>query len=250
MEMMPTGLDCSLPTYTPAIVETQEVECAFSSMNVFLFTSLNVSISSAEIFSYVVDGELTHQDSIGNKESLGRGAVQYMSAGTGVIHSEMNDHPKDICRFLQVWLLPDRPGHVPQYGSLNTISAQRHNSLLAVLQGTGNIPDWAVPIHSDDDPIRLHQDATVVVSETDPGFRQRIRLGKSRQAYIVCIEGTLDLVPEIPLQQNDSTSGVSLEMREAVEVVPADTGIALDLVAGGQGAHVMIIEMGKDTVQR
>eukprot|EP00953_Heterococcus_sp_UTEX-ZZ885_P003129 2214-Heterococcus_DN1.PRE.8 len=61
-----------------------------------------------EIFSYIVDGELTHADSKGNRESLGRGAVQYMSAGTGVHHSEMNAHPTDTCRFLQVWITPHR----------------------------------------------------------------------------------------------------------------------------------------------
>jgi redox-sensitive bicupin YhaK (pirin superfamily) len=54
-----------------------------------------------EIFSYVVDGQLTHQDSEGHKETLGRGAVQYMSAGTGVWHSEMNEGD-ETCRFLQV----------------------------------------------------------------------------------------------------------------------------------------------------
>jgi redox-sensitive bicupin YhaK (pirin superfamily) len=54
-----------------------------------------------EIFSYVVDGHLTHQDSVGHQETLGRGAVQYMSAGTGVRHSEKN-HGDETCRFLQV----------------------------------------------------------------------------------------------------------------------------------------------------
>ena len=48
-----------------------------------------------------VDGRLSHADNMGNKESLGRGAVQYLSAGTGITHSEMNDHA-ERCRFLQV----------------------------------------------------------------------------------------------------------------------------------------------------
>ena len=74
----------------------------------------------AEIFSYVLDGELTHQDSMGNKESLARGGVQYLSAGTGVTHQEMNDGT-ERCRFIQVcavrcaddarthWLFARRP---------------------------------------------------------------------------------------------------------------------------------------------
>lgn len=56
---------------------------------------------NAEIFSYVVQGQLSHADSMGNKESLPAGCVQYLSAGTGLTHEEMNDGSK-TCRFLQV----------------------------------------------------------------------------------------------------------------------------------------------------
>ena len=71
----------------------------------------------AEIFSYVLDGELTHQDSMGNKESLARGGVQYLSAGTGVTHQEMNDGT-ERCRFIQVCdararMVRERPGCLP-----------------------------------------------------------------------------------------------------------------------------------------
>ena len=53
-----------------------------------------------EIFSYILDGELSHEDSEGNKETLGRGAVQFMSAGSGVWHSELNKNKEKQCRFL------------------------------------------------------------------------------------------------------------------------------------------------------
>ncbi len=126
-----------------------------------------------EIFSYVVDGQLTHQDSMGNKEALSRGCVQYMSAGTGVHHSvratlsplvlatwraarpceeaprpramhlkvpwggagaaqEMNEGDEPV-RFVQVWLLPERHGHAPQYGSSVYAKQDRHNRLLQIL---------------------------------------------------------------------------------------------------------------------
>ncbi len=60
-----------------------------------------------EIISYVVEGELTHGDSMGNKSTITRGHVQYMSAGTGVYHSEHN-LGENVLRFLQIWILPDR----------------------------------------------------------------------------------------------------------------------------------------------
>ena len=57
----------------------------------------------AEIFSYIVDGQLIHKDSMGNKEALSRGCVQYLSAGSGIAHSEMNNGDQ-TCRLLQVWI--------------------------------------------------------------------------------------------------------------------------------------------------
>jgi len=186
----------------------------------------------AEIFSYVVDGELTHQDSMGNKEALGRGCVQYMSAGKGVVHSEMNDGDS-TCRFLQVWLTPDRRGHKPQYGSSVYSKADRHNRLLHILGGTGEPPAWR-DVHASE-CIKLHQDANVYVSELDAGKELHIGLGADRQVYMVVIEGAL------------SANGETLRTRDGAKVVsrakadgPDDT---LVLTAGKDGAHLMLIEM-------
>ncbi|GIM07422.1 hypothetical protein Vretimale_11516 [Volvox reticuliferus] len=140
----------------------------------------------AEIFSYVVAGQLSHADSMGNKEALPRGCVQYMSAGTGVVHSEMNEG-SETCRFLQLWITPDRRGHKPQYGSSVYDKADRHNRLLQILGGTGASPAW--PKTAKPQSIHLHQDANVFVSESDPLTRFELSLGPKRQAYMVCIEG-------------------------------------------------------------
>lgn len=189
------------------------------------------SISLAD----VIDGELTHQDSIGNKETLGPGGVQYMSAGTGVVHSEMNDG--DVtCRFLQIWLTPDSRGHIPQYGSFMTHPEQRRNVLLAILQGTEPPPPWAVVMPGQ--PIRLHQDATVIVSEADAMNSQTIELATNRQAYIVCINGSLQIKVE------DETA--RLETREAAEIVCRKTDstlLPMTLESGADGAHFLLIEM-------
>lgn len=67
-----------------------------------------------EIVTVMVDGQLNHHDSMGHSEVLRAGEVQAMSAGTGVVHSEVNqgDSP---CRLLQIWIEPDRAGHPPAY---------------------------------------------------------------------------------------------------------------------------------------
>ena len=71
--------------------------------------------SDFEILSYVVAGRLTNADSMGNRHTLSRGEVQYMSAGTGVWHSEHNRGDETL-RFLQIWVFPDEKGHEPAYG--------------------------------------------------------------------------------------------------------------------------------------
>ncbi|KAL4860075.1 putative quercetin 2 [Chlorella vulgaris] len=187
---------------------------------------------NAEIYSYIVSGQLSHQDSMGNYESLGRGCVQYLSAGTGITHSEMNDGDA-TCRFLQVWVTPDRTGHPPQYGSATYEKQDRHNKLLHLLGGTGAVPQW-----SGIQPgqcIKLHQDVNVFVSESDPAVQHDITLAAGRQAYLVCIEGSLAV--------GTSDSETKLSMRDAAELVADKKPLYLSLTAGEQGAHFMLIEM-------
>jgi redox-sensitive bicupin YhaK (pirin superfamily) len=98
----------------------------------------------------------------------------------------MNDH-EQRCRFLQVWMTPDRRGHTPQYGSSSYEPSGRHNQLLHVLSGVGPAPTWQ-NINSRG-TIQLHADANVFVSENDGGVKYQLELGPSRQAYLVCMEG-------------------------------------------------------------
>jgi redox-sensitive bicupin YhaK (pirin superfamily) len=106
-----------------------------------------------EIVSYVVNGELTHKDSTGNTcqfrllihsghmESLNSGSVQYMSAGTGIMHSEMNNHESKSVRFIQIWIKPDQRGYAPNYGSKTYDPEDRHNKLLQLISKKANASD-------------------------------------------------------------------------------------------------------------
>jgi len=68
-----------------------------------------------EIFSYVLEGELAHQDSLGNGRRLQPGQIQLMSAGSGVTHSEFNPSATQPAHFLQIWILPRVSGLAPSY---------------------------------------------------------------------------------------------------------------------------------------
>lgn len=187
-----------------------------------------------EIFSYILRGHLTHEDSEGNKETLTRGHVQYMSAGAGVWHSELNNNHKEQCRFLQTWIKPNKVNLAVQYGSYSPKYEDRHNQLFTMI--SGQYADGKA--NSDDDkvPIRLHQDVNVYVSEMDHGKSVRYQLGEDRQAYLVCPEGSVQV-----------NGQVELETRAAVRLFgPVD----LHIVAKGTekdepGAHIMMIEMKK-----
>ncbi|KAI6014957.1 RmlC-like cupin domain-containing protein [Pisolithus marmoratus] len=120
-----------------------------------------------EIFSYVVGGQLEHQDSMGNTEILSRGALQSTSAGTGIAHSEKAHGPEEV-HFLQIWASP-RPGDgnkKPAYFTRNFCDEEKRNRFLLVVAPD----DSSVSLSREDKgpaPIRSH--LWMYASLIDPG---------------------------------------------------------------------------------
>lgn len=169
-----------------------------------------------EIISYVVNGELTHGDSMGNRNTVTRGHVQYMSAGTGVLHSEHN-LGEDTVRLLQIWILPDQYGHTPNYGDYRFNWEDRKNQWLhMVSRMDGNAP------------IKIHQDANIYSLELEQGKEISFPVNEGRQAYLVQIEGTSVI--------ND----IELSDRDGMEIVEDDITIKAE-----KTSHILIIEMKK-----
>eukprot|EP00227_Mantoniella_beaufortii_P017978 CAMPEP_0197596396 /NCGR_PEP_ID=MMETSP1326-20131121/24954_1 /TAXON_ID=1155430 /ORGANISM="Genus nov. species nov., Strain RCC2288" /LENGTH=243 /DNA_ID=CAMNT_0043162883 /DNA_START=31 /DNA_END=759 /DNA_ORIENTATION=+ len=140
--------------------------------------------ANMEIVTYIVEGALTHQDSMGTSETLGRGAIQFMTAGNGVRHSEHNRDKANPLRFIQIWLTPNRSGLTPNYGSHSTEAADRANRwfhMVSPVAGAGAGGGIA--------PVQINQDASIRVAEMAPGFTLPITLGPGRQAYLLCMEG-------------------------------------------------------------
>jgi redox-sensitive bicupin YhaK (pirin superfamily) len=88
-----------------------------------------------EILTYVLSGSLEHEDSMGNRGVVGPGGVQYMSAGTGVRHSEFNHSKTEGLHFVQMWVVPKRMGAAPQYGQKDFSIDDRRGRWLAVASG-------------------------------------------------------------------------------------------------------------------
>lgn len=92
---------------------------------------------NAEIFSYVLAGALEHKDSMGNGSVVSEGGVQYMSAGSGVTHSEFNPSQTDEMRFLQVWLLPEVENTTPAYDTIELSHDEKDGKLKLFLSKDG-----------------------------------------------------------------------------------------------------------------
>jgi redox-sensitive bicupin YhaK (pirin superfamily) len=105
--------------------------------------------SDMEIISYVLDGALEHKDSLGTGSVIRPGDVQRMSAGTGVRHSEFNASKTDPVHFLQIWVIPEKPGITPGYEQKTFARAEKQGRLRLI--GSRDGRDGSVTIHQDVD---------------------------------------------------------------------------------------------------
>lgn len=172
--------------------------------------------ANMEIISYVVDGEITHKDSMGNSETLKRGEVQYLSAGDGIYHSEHNLHKSKDLRLLQIWIFPPKAGLPRLYGSKKFEENERKNRLLNIVSSQNGNAD-----------IKIYQDVNIYVSESDKDLEFEIK--ENRQIYFVQIEGSSKINDEI------------LANGDAMEIVDEKKLMIKPI----SNSHILFIEMPK-----
>jgi len=161
----------------------------------------------AEIFSYVIDGELEHKDSMGNGRVIKAGDLQYISAGRGVFHSEVNPSPTKPVHFLQIWLKPKMSGGEPRYAEKAMGQAAKANELTLLFAGEPR--DGAVAIRADADIYFGKLDATKALTH---------RTGSGRGQWLHVIEGDVSVGSEL-LKSGD---GVAIENAEVLELTSRD----------------------------
>lgn len=147
-----------------------------------------------EIVSVVLQGQLQHQDSTGNKEVIRRGEVQRMTAGTGIVHSEVNPSADEEVNLLQLWFLPNERGLTPSYEQLAYDLSAMKNRLLPVVS---NRPQ-------EENTASIHQDLTLYLSELEAGAELTFQQEEGRRIYLFIIEGDVTLNGEQLLHKRDA----------------------------------------------
>ena len=135
-----------------------------------------------EIISYVLSGELAHQDSMGNVKGIPPGDIQRMSAGTGVTHSEFNHAQDQTTHFLQIWIEPNVTGIAPSYEQKSVPEGDKRGALRLVAS-----PDGA------QGSVTIHADASIRAGLFNGAERSERALDPGRKAYVHLVRGALEV---------------------------------------------------------
>lgn len=135
-----------------------------------------------EIFSYVLEGALAHQDSMDENTVIRPGDVQMMSAGTGIRHSEYNASYTEQVHFLQIWIVPDRTDVTPRYDQKHFPTAEKRGQFRLIISPDG-----------DDGSLPVYQDTRVYAGLFDGDEQQTVTLPDNRYAYVHVARGSLEV---------------------------------------------------------
>lgn len=156
--------------------------------------------ANMEIVTYVISGELTHEDSLGNKGKIGPGEVQRMSAGKGVVHSEYNHSKTTPCTLVQMWVLPEKKNVDASWEQKAFSKKDRTNKLLCV-----------VSPQPQKHALHIGQNASFYISFLQKGKKVLHKTEKDRKLYVFVISGSL------------SVNGKQLHERDSAKIKNEDS---------------------------
>jgi redox-sensitive bicupin YhaK (pirin superfamily) len=169
-----------------------------------------------EIVSYVLAGQLSHRDSMGNGSIIRPGDVQRMSAGTGVFHSEHNPSATEGVHFLQIWIRPNEFGVKPGYEQKYFDATEKRGKLRLVVS-----PDGA------ENSVRVHQDARMYAGLFDGSEAATLTVDAGRRIYVHVVRGEL------------VANGTALKGGDALKL----TDVATLALTGGKDAEVLVFDL-------
>jgi quercetin 2,3-dioxygenase len=156
-----------------------------------------------EIVTYVLDGALEHRDSMGNGSVIKPGDVQYMSAGTGVTHSEFNASETQPVHLYQIWMMPDKRGYKPAYDQRNFSEAEKRGKLRLLASPDGR-----------EGSVKIRQDNELYATVLGAGESVKHALQPERHAYVQVARGSVKLNGKT-LETGD---GAAISAEKAVEL--------------------------------
>ena len=163
-----------------------------------------------EIISYVISGEMLHEDTMGTVSTIRPGDIQLMSAGTGVRHSEYNGSDEEDVHFLQIWVEPDTLNLKPSYEQKTFSDAEKTNSLRLVGSGDGR-----------EGSITIHRDVDLYAGMLEPGVQLQHAFSAARRGWLQLIRGEID-ANGAKLSAGDGLSIQDTEILNLRGITPAD----------------------------
>jgi len=156
-----------------------------------------------EIVTYVLEGALEHRDSLGNGSVIKPGDVQYMSAGTGVTHSESNASETEPVHLYQIWMFPEKQGLKPAYGQKNFSEAEKRGKFRLLISPDGR-----------NGSLKIRQDNELYASLLTKGDTVKHDLRPDRHAYVQVARGSVALNGN----KLDEGDGAAISEEKAVEL--------------------------------
>lgn len=169
-----------------------------------------------EIITYMLQGELRHEDSLGNGSVIAAGDVQRMSAGTGIVHSEFNASSHTHAHLLQIWLLPEKTGIAPGYEEKHFAVTQKRDRWCLIASRDGR-----------DGSLRVHQDIALHATVLSENQQLEYSMQPDRSLYIQVARGSLTL------------DGLLLEAGDAAKVDRQKTIV----LRAGEAAEVLLFDL-------
>lgn len=166
--------------------------------------------ADTEIVTWVLDGSLVHRDSLGGCHVLGPGAVQLLSAGAGVLHSERNDAPDAArpTRFVQMWVRPDESRLIPSYQQREVRPA---NGLVPLASGLAGV----------DAPVRIHSAGSALhVARVERG--ESVALPDARRLHVFVARGSVQMECAGRLDEGDAARITDEGERALTALGPAE----------------------------
>jgi len=171
--------------------------------------------ANMEIITYIREGAITHQDSMGNQGRTEAGDVQVMSAGTGIRHAEFNLE-NDTTRLFQIWILPTQQGGAPSWGSKPFPKSDRSGRFVTLASGYAD----------DKDALPIRTEARVLGATVKAGENLKLALAPGHHAYLVPATGTVEV------------NGIRVNARDGAAIAD-EKEIA---IAGVDDAEIVLVE--------